>query len=144
MLFQNILVPIDLSAKSTRAFKVALDVAKKYHSKITLLTCLEIDAQHHLYYESSASPQLIKKQSKIMKKHFEKLELLAKKKNIHVKCQILIPGSAVNRIVSFAKSHKTDLVIIGSHGRTGFDRMLLGSVAQGVSQKVHCPVMIAK
>ncbi len=144
MLFRNILVPYDGSKYSIHAFKIALDMAQRYDSKITVLTCLELDAQHHLYYESSASPQLIKKQSKIMKKHFEKLELLAKKNNIHVKCQILIPGSAVNRIVSFAKSHKTDLVIIGSHGRTGFDRMLLGSVAQGVSQKVHCPVMIAK
>ena len=33
---------------------------------------------------------------------------------------------------------------MGSHGRTGFDIVLLGSVAQGVSQKAHCPVMIAK
>jgi nucleotide-binding universal stress UspA family protein len=48
MLFQNILTPVDLSTQSTKAFKVALDIAKKYNSKITLLTCLELDTSHLL------------------------------------------------------------------------------------------------
>jgi len=47
MLFQNILVPVDLSNQSTRAFKVALDVAKKYNSKVTILSCIEVYAYHH-------------------------------------------------------------------------------------------------
>jgi nucleotide-binding universal stress UspA family protein len=144
MLFQNILVPVDLSNQSTRAFKVALDVAKKRNSKITILTCLEIDASHHLYYVSGASSQQIKKQSKVVKKHFKKLESLAEKNNISVKSKILTRGSAVNNIVSFAKSQKHDLIVIGSHGRTGFDKLLLGSVANGVSQKTKCPVLIVK
>jgi len=144
MLFQNILVPVDLSNQSTRAFKVALDVAKKYNSKITILTCLEAGASHHLYYESGASSQQIKKQSKVVKKHFEKLESLAEKNNIPIKSKILTSESAVNSIVTFAKSRKHDLVVIGSHGRTGFDKWLLGSVANGVSQKTNCPILIVK
>ncbi len=144
MLFQNILVPVDLSNQSTRAFKVALDIAKKRNSKITILTCLELDASHHLYYEARPSPQQIKKQSKVVKKHFEKLESLAEKNNISIKSKILISGSAVNNIVTFAKSQKHDLVVIGSHGRTGFDKWLLGSVANGVSQKTKCPILIVK
>jgi len=144
MLFQNILIPVDLSTQSTRAFKVALDVAKKYNSKITLLTCLELDAAHHIYYEARPNPQQIKKQSKIVKKYFEKLESLAEKNNISIKSKILTSGSAVSNIVTFAKSQKHDLVIIGSHGRTGFDKLLLGSVANGVSQKANCPIMIVK
>ncbi len=43
-LFQNILVPFDLSDNSIRSFKVVLDITKKYQSKVTLLTCLEGDA----------------------------------------------------------------------------------------------------
>ena len=144
MLFQNILVPVDLSTQSTRAFKVALDVAKKYNSKITILTCLEADASQHLYYQARASPQQIKKQSKVVKEHFEKLESLAEKNNISIKSKILTSGSAVNSIVTFAKSQKHDLVIIGSHGRTGFNKWLLGSVANGVSQKTKCPILIVK
>jgi nucleotide-binding universal stress UspA family protein len=46
--------------------------------------------------------------------------------------------------VTFAKSQKHDLVVIGSHGRTGFDKLLLGSVANGVSQKAKCPVLIVR
>jgi len=143
-LFRNILVPLDLSNQSTRAFKVALDVAKKYNSKVTLLTCIEVGAWHHKYLDSRANSQLVKKQSKIVKKYFEKLESLADKNNVSVKSQILTSESTVKDIVNFAKSRKHDLVVIGSHGRTGFDKLLLGSVANGVSQKTKCPVLIVK
>lgn len=143
-MFQNILVPFDLSTQSTRAFKVALDVAKKYQSKVTLLTCLEGDAWHHKYYDARADKELIKKQSKVTKKHVEKLESIAEKNNISIKTQIISSKSVVNDIVTFAKSRKHDLIVIGSHGRTGFDKVLLGSVANGVSQKTRCPVLIVK
>ena len=143
-LFQNILVPLDLSNQSTRAFKVALDVAKKYNSKVTLLTCIEVSAWHHKYLDSRANSQLVKKQSKVIKKYFEKLESLADKNNVSVKSQILTSESTIKDIVNFAKSRKHDLVVIGSHGRTGFDKLLLGSVANGVSQKIKCPVLIVK
>jgi len=143
-LFQNILVPFDLSVQSTRAFKVALDLAKNYNSKITLLTCLEGDAWHHKYYDARADSELIKKQKKVTKEHLEKLESLADKNNISIKSQILTSKSVVNDIVTFAKSRKYDLIVIGSHGRTGFDKLLLGSVANGVSQKSTCPILIVK
>jgi len=143
-LFQNILVPFDLSAQSKRAFKAALDIAKKYDSKITLLTCLEGDAWHHKYYDARADSELIKKQKKVSQKHLEELESIAVKNNVSIKSQILKSKSVVNDIVTFAKSRKYDLVVIGSHGRTGFDKMLLGSVANGVSQKATCPVLIVK
>ena len=144
MLFQNILVPVDLSTQSTRAFKVALDIAKKRNSKITILTCIDVYAWHHLYYELRANSKLIKEQTKVVKKHFEKLESIAEKNNISVRSKILTSESVVHDIVAFAKSQKHDLVVIGSHGRTGFDKWLLGSVANGVSQKTKCPVLIVK
>ena len=143
-MFKNILVPFDLSVQSTRSFKVALDLAKNYNSKITLLTCLEGDAWHHKYYDAKADSELIKKQKKVTKEHLEKLESLADKNNVSVKTQILTSQSVVNDIVTFAKSRKHDLIVIGSHGRTGFDKLLLGSVANGVSQKSTCPILIVK
>ena len=143
-MFQNILVPFDLSTQSTRAFKVALNLAKKYDSKITLLTCLEGDAWQHKFYDSRADDELIKKQKKVAQKHLEKLELLADKNNVMIKSQILKSKSVVGDIVTFAKSRKYDLIVIGSHGRSGFDKLLLGSVANGVSQKSSCPILIVK
>ena len=144
MLFQNILVPFDLSACSTRAFKIALDIAKRYDSKITLLTCLEGDAWHHKYYDSRADSELIKKQSKAAEKYLNKLEVLATKNNLSVTSKILTSKSVVGDIVTFSKSRKYDLIVMGSHGRTGLDKLLLGSIANGVSQKAHCPVLLVK
>ena len=143
-MFKNILVPFDLSTQSTRAFKAAVDIAKCRDSKVTLLTCLEGDAWHHKYYDARADSELIKKQKKVSQKHIEKLESLAEKNDVSVKSQIITSKSVVNDIVNFAKSRKYDLVVIGSHGRTGFDKLLLGSVANGVSQKTRCPVLIVK
>jgi len=143
-LFQNILVPFDLSTQSTRAFKVALDIAKNYNSKVTLLTCLEGDAWQHKFYDSRADAELLKKQKKVTEKYLEKLESLADKNKVTIKSQIIKSKSVVNDIVTFAKSRKYDLIVIGSHGRTGFDKVLLGSVANGVSQKTSCPILIVK
>jgi nucleotide-binding universal stress UspA family protein len=123
---------------------MAIDIAKKYQSKITLLTCLEGDAWHHKYYDSRVDKELIKKQRNVTQKHLEKLESIAEKNDISFKSQILTSKSVVNDIVTFAKSRKYDLVVIGSHGRTGVDKLLLGSVANGVSQKINCPVLIVK
>ncbi len=144
MKFQNILVPVDLSKHSLKSFKTALDISKKYHSKLTVLSCIEIFPAYRLYYASTTLSQQTKKQISIVKNHFNELELMAKKHDISINFKILKSYSVVKDIVNFAKSKKFDLVIIGSHGRTGFDKLLLGSVANGVSQKIKCSVLIVK
>ncbi|MCV0372853.1 MAG: universal stress protein [Nitrosarchaeum sp.] len=143
-MFTNILVPFDLSNQSIHAFKTALNLAKKYNSKITILTCLEGDAWHHKFYDSRADDELIKKQKKVALSHITKLEILAKKENISIKSQIIKSASVVKDIVSFSKSRKIDLIVMGSHGRTGIDKLILGSIANGVTQKSSCPVLIVK
>jgi len=144
MMFSNILVPFDLSNQSLRAFKTALDLAKKYNSQITLLTCVEGDAWHHKFYDSRADNELIKKQVKVTLSHIAKLEALGKKDEVKIKSQIIKSKSVVNDIVTFAKSRKFDLIVMGSHGRTGVDKLILGSIANGVTQKASCPVLIIK
>ncbi|WP_067960615.1 universal stress protein [Nitrosopumilus sp. Nsub] len=144
MLFQNILVPVDLSKQSTRAFKIALDISKKYNSKLTVVTCIELYPSFHLFYQERPIPEEIKKINKMFEDHLKELESLASKKNISLKSNILKSPSVVKAILNFAKSKKHDLIVMGSHGKTGFDKLLLGSVANGVSQKAHCPIMIVK
>ncbi len=143
MLFQHILVPVDLSTKSTRAFKVALDIAKKYNSKLSFLVCLEMDKWHRNYFDARANLELVKKQKKIAKKYFEKLESLAEKHNIFVQSRILTSESPANTIVHFAKLKKCDLVVIGSRRQTRFIKFT-ASIANSVSQKTNCPVLIIK
>ncbi|EIJ66158.1 hypothetical protein BD31_I1690 [Candidatus Nitrosopumilus salaria BD31] len=68
----------------------------------------------------------------------------AKKAGISTSIDVLITDSTVKQLVTYAKTNKVDLVIMGSHGLTGWRKVLLGSVANGVSQQVHCPVLIVK
>ncbi|MBA4453801.1 MAG: universal stress protein [Nitrosopumilaceae archaeon] len=144
MLFKNILVPFDLSSTSNQAFKVALDIAQKYDSKITLITCVEGDAWHHKFYDARADTALLKQQTKVAKKYMEKLEESANKAGVKIKLQILKSTSVVKDITTFAKSRKMDLIVMSSHGRTGLDKLILGSVANGVIQRTTTPVLLIK
>jgi nucleotide-binding universal stress UspA family protein len=56
----------------------------------------------------------------------------------------LLQGSAAAEIVRFAKNDGYDLIVIGSHGRTGLPRLLLGSIAERVVQTAECPVLTVK
>ena len=144
MLFKNILVPFDLSSPSRHAFKIALDIAQKYDSKITLLTCVEGDAWHHKFYDARADSELLKKQTKAAKKQMEKLEVAANKVDVKIKLQILKSNSVVKDITTFAKSRKMDLIVISSHSKSGLDKLILGSVANGVIQRTRTPVLLLK
>ena len=144
ILFKNILVPFDLSNKSFSAFKIALDMAEKYDSKITILTCIQVDTWHHKFYDSRADAELLKNQKKTITPNLEKLENLSNKSNISMKSQILRSISVVKDITTYAKSRKFDFIVMGSHGRTGMNKLILGSVANGVLQKSSCPVLIIK
>jgi nucleotide-binding universal stress UspA family protein len=144
MLFENILVPFDLSSPSNHAFKAALDIAQKYNSKITLLTCVEGDSWHHKFYDARADSELLKKQTKAAKKFMEKLEESANKAGVKIKLQIIKSTSVVKDITTFAKSRQIDLIVMGSHGRTGLDKLILGSVANGVIQRSTVPVLLIK
>ena len=53
-------------------------------------------------------------------------------------------GTPVMEITSFADENKIDLIVMASHGRTGFSRLLMGSIAEGVLRKAGCPVLIVK
>jgi nucleotide-binding universal stress UspA family protein len=53
-------------------------------------------------------------------------------------------GSPVHEIVQFAERENVDLIVMGSHGRNGLSRLIMGSVAEGVMRKAPCPVLIVK
>lgn len=144
MLFKNILVPYDGSKHSYQAFKVALDIAKRYNSKITGLTCIDVIYRGSWYYDSDYYNTKIEKQKENVRKSFSNLKESAKKQKIPFDFKIFQTRSTVEKIVTFAKTKKIDLIVMGAHGRTGFDKLLLGSVANGVAQRVRCPVLIIK
>jgi nucleotide-binding universal stress UspA family protein len=145
MTFKNILVPYDGSKYSDLAFNVAIDIAKKNNSKITIVTCLEKDYRTPWYGpDSRVTDALLKKQKKAVDKNFSSLEKVAKKSKVSISSKIIVVHSIVKSLLSFTTSNRVDLIVMGSHGRTGFDKLLLGSVANGISQKARCPVLIVK
>ena len=145
MLFKNILVPWDGSKHSIRAFKMALDLAKKYSSKISVIHCIESEAYRGQWYpDSRYSKVVIQTQMKTAKIEIDKLVSMAKTMGVPISSNILVADSVVKQIVTYAKSKKMELVVMGSHGRTGWSKVLHGSVTNGVSQHLHCPVLIVK
>ena len=71
---------------------------------------------------------------------------MAKKKDINnVRTDIFTDAESITgAIIDYASDKSIDLVIIGTKGRTGLKRLLLGSVAQGVVQHAHCPVLLVR
>ncbi len=145
MLFKSILVPWDGSKYSNHAFKIALDIAKKYDSKVTIVYCMESgEYRGNWYTDSRFHDAIIKKLMNAAKKEFSQLEFSAKKAGIQINCYALETNSIVKQLVSFAKSHKIDLIIMGAHGQTRWSKLVLGSISNGVTQHVHCPVLIVR
>ena len=130
---------------SFHAYKVALDIAKKYNSKLTVVTCIERAARRGFWYsDPRIDTQIVKMQSKAAKTQIAKLDVLAKKEGVSISSNLVETSSIVKSLVDFVKTKEIDLVVIGSHGRTGVNKLILGSVANGVSQQVRSPVLIVR
>lgn len=143
MVFKNILVPYDGTSFSNRAFQKALDIAKKDDSKITIFTVIEGEYSAVRGF-SKVNPQVIKKQQGAAKKYISKLESAAKNDSVPISVKIKQGVSIVKEILNFAKSKKSNLIVMGSHGRTGLNKLILGSVANSVTQQAKCSVMVVK
>ncbi|MDH3657392.1 MAG: universal stress protein [Nitrosopumilus sp.] len=141
---KNILVAYDSSGFANRAFKSALDLAEPNKSKITLVTVVTGIYQPSIGFSMKFNKDSLEKQSKALKKLFSNLQTTASKKGISLSLKILHDPSVSKGIVNYLNSHKFDLIVIGSHGRTGLNKFILGSVANDVAHKANIPVMVVK
>ncbi len=144
MAITNILVPFDGSSYSVKAFNTALEIAKKQNAKINVLTCLEKENLGAWYVDKRVNKRIIKDAKKYAMDHLSKLEKKGNDSNVLISTYVLEAKSISKQIVNFANSKKINLIVIGSHGQTGFNRFLLGSVSNAVSQLAKCPVLIMK
>ena len=144
MAITNILVPFDGSTYSVKAFNTALDIAKTQGAKINVLTCLEKENLGAWYIDKRVNKKIINDAKKFAKSFLSKLEKKAKGSGVSILVSVLETKSVSKQIVDFANSKKINLIVIGSHGQTGFNRFLLGSVSNAVSQSAKCPVLIVK
>lgn len=144
MVITKILVPVDGSQHSLKAFRAALDIAKNKNAKIHVLTCLEKEDVGAWYIDKRTNKKIMSDAKKFAKGFVSKLEKPASDANVPISFTVLETKSTSNQIITFSNSHKIDLIVIGSHGRSGFNKFLLGSVSNKVSQMAKCPVMIIK
>ena len=139
----NILVPYDFTNYGDLAFSEALEIAKKFDSKITLLTVIGSDLDTSGMSASRAQEAYDEVESKT-KEDLAKVQNSNTVENIAVSVEIIHNSSTGDGILSFAEKDDTDLIIMGSHGRSGFKKLVLGSVASEVLKKSKCRVMIVK
>jgi len=145
MEFKKILVPYDGSKCSLSAFKIATEMTKKFNSKLSVVSIIPKSLHTlSLYTNVEYDEVLLKKQRDSANITLSEIRRNAKKQGIDVAIDILESNSVVKQIVSFAKSKKVDLIIMGTHGRTRWDKLIFGSVANGVSQRVNCPVLLVR
>ncbi|MBA4452439.1 MAG: universal stress protein [Nitrosopumilaceae archaeon] len=144
MEFRNILVAFDSSSFANKAFKNALEIAEPHSSKITIATVVTGIYQPSLGFSMKYSKEILDKHTKLLKKIFTGLQAQARKKGLSLTLKILYDPSVSKAILNYVNSRKFDLVVIGSHGRTGVSRTILGSVANDVTHKAKCPVMVVK
>ena len=138
----RVLAPVDLSDQSEQVLNHAVALAESYAAPLDLLHVVEEAAYPNVYGLDPLTPSLPNVQDRAR----EALETLASEVdlrtdpvNVHV-----LAGNAARDIVEFAEDNAADLIVMATHGRTGLDRFLIGSVAEKVVRRAPCPVFTIK
>jgi nucleotide-binding universal stress UspA family protein len=137
----EILCPTDFSTSSARAYEHALTLAGWYHAPLTLLHVMPevVTASPELAY--MASPVLRDASMRdALEADLASLVGPANRAGLHAAGE-LRAGNPAPEIVRAAQEHGADLIVVGTHGRTGFQRFVLGSVAETVLRRAPCPVL---
>ena len=123
---------------------------KKYNAQLMVLYVLYSElgfAYSNLLGVTTpkAIKDVLETQKKDVENWFDEIRSKLKNTNISVMDKIIISvSSIVGEIIGFADKEKVDLIILGTKGRTGFKKLLLGSVAEGVVTHSSCPVMVVR
>lgn len=139
--FKKILVPIDFSSYSDQALNYAATISKKFNAQVILMHVIE-----SLPYSVTDSLVLIDHKRALETTARSLLDNWSKKlreKKVAV-TTFLVSGVAYHEIIKKARQEKVDLIVMGTHGRTGLEHLLLGSVAEKVLRLCACPVLTVR
>jgi nucleotide-binding universal stress UspA family protein len=137
-----ILCPIDFSEFSIRAYHHALSLAEHYRAKVVALHVVELFRFPSAGFAASAGLydefcQAARESGKEQLQGFVKNHA---HDEIHPEL-VVHQGIASDSILLFAQTQKTDVIVMGTHGRRGYDRLMLGSVTGRVIRRAPCPVL---
>lgn len=142
MKFEHILLPTDLSDESRRAYPLACGLAKETGARITLLSVVEDlkVAPHGAPFAPPIgdpdAPQEAQQLLEELAGEREKLDA-----DLVVRCDTAIGEDLGATVAWYAAEHGCDLVVLSTHGRSGFRRLILGSVAESVLRHATVPVL---
>lgn len=142
--FQKILVPVDFSACSAEGVRTAADLAQRYGAELVLVHVFE----PILYTTPDGYPFLVPGQLESLLAEYATALGKAKKDAEAAGASRVstreLQGFAASEIANLAKDGHFDLIVIGTHGRTGLKHALMGSVAEKVLRSAPCPVLCVR
>ena len=148
--FSKIVVGIDGSEESMKAAEYAISIAKLYNAELNAITVLTSDIGYIYSSPGVESPPLTVKEIVLLagdeaKKWFDEIKEKANKKGIQLKTEFIVAKkSLLNTILEYVEEHNINLVVVGTRGRSGIKKMLLGSIASGLITYSSCPVLVIK
>lgn len=145
MLYQHILVPIDGSETSMIAMKEAIKLGKALNSKITVVQVMALDPFiADVYVKTGQTNDLIERTRTYLLDILEQAKQKFADEGITVETKLLEGFVVHEEIIEAVQDLNVDLIVMGSHGRTGVRKLVLGSVAQKVLGESHIPVLIVR
>ncbi len=138
----RILCPTDYSATSDNAVRYAVEFARKVGAHVRFLHILSAGTPPEITVNVS-EPAAEQQEDDFLPDSFSSLLMAEKKKGLDADFRIL-KGEAATVIAEQASSWGADLIIMGSHGRSGLHRLMMGSVAEEVFRSSDIPVLLVK
>jgi nucleotide-binding universal stress UspA family protein len=136
--WKSILFATDGSQYSEAATNKAIDIAKSYGSELNVVSVVDV-TDEFIARAPGALDDLVKKAKSIVE------DVKNKAISEGIKAEgIVKEGDAYKSIVDIAEKQKADAIIMGSHGRTGLKRLLMGSVTERVIGHAPCPILVVK
>jgi nucleotide-binding universal stress UspA family protein len=145
---RTILVPVDGSEWSFRAAKYAIKIAKMSNAQIVCVHAV-VSLPTSAYANVHAGvlvPRYIEDAKKEAQKWFYEIDAIAKKADVaRLSTEIILDVfSVADALITYAERNNVDLIVIGTKGRTGLKKFVLGSVASGVVSHAKCPVLVVR
>ncbi|MDO9360227.1 MAG: universal stress protein [Polaromonas sp.] len=144
-MFKNILVPVDGSATASQAIEKAAAIAQAFQSKVSLVYVIDP------YAFTGVGTDFAYGQSEYLaaataegNEAIASARLMFENKGIPVTTSVVEGHAVYKGILETAGSTNADLIVMGSHGRKGLEKLVLGSVASQVLSNAHLPVLIVR
>lgn len=144
-MFKHILVPLDGSSHSEVAISKAIAMAKAFNSTVTLLSVIDIYAFAGLGVDVAAGQtDYLSAATAEAKQAVDSALQLFEAEGVAATPSVMEGQAVYKSILAAAEACSADLIVMGSHGRKGLEKLVLGSVAGQVLSHTHLPVMIIR